>query len=375
MSTYTFENDPFADAAITAAVNGSKSNQSNENVDTFDYNPFANRTTTSANIDPFSPVTSEPAVVQASTTTPTAAILSPSNIDTKNISPITSTTTNSIISNNITAEQLRIRQEELDRKAAELAAREAELHRAQRIAGGVRENNFPPLPSFIPCNPCFYQDINVEIEINFQTIVRQVFQLWMFYVFTLLTNFIVCLFAFIEGIYASGGMLFFSLVTVIIFTPLSFICWFRPLYKAFRDDSSFNFMIFFFVFFCQLVLSAVWALGLPGSGAIGLVRTLQYFSSDVSNWFRFLCLICTIVLVFYALASIIILIKVHGIYHKSDLSIQKAQAEFTSRVMSNERVQQMASNAAQTAARQAMNQAFNQQQPPPQTNQPTGFRY
>ena len=77
----------------------------------------------------------------------------------------------------MTAEQLRQRQEELDRRAAELAAREAELNRAQRAA--IRENNFPPIPSFIPIKPCFYQDINVEIEIDFQKIVRQVYQLWM----------------------------------------------------------------------------------------------------------------------------------------------------------------------------------------------------
>ncbi|OTF83382.1 secretory carrier-associated membrane protein-like protein, partial [Euroglyphus maynei] len=198
------------------------------------------------------------------------------------------------------------------------------------------------------------------------------------YILTLLVNFIGCLFAFIEGIPEGAGMFSFALVTIILFTPLSFIGWFRPLYKAFRDDSSFNFMIFFFVFFCQLVLSSVWALGLPGSGGIGLIQTLKYFStSEISGWFRIICLLCTFFLSCYALASVYILIKVHGIYHKSDLSIQKAQAEFTSRVMSNERVQQMATNAAQQAARQAMNQAFNptqQQQPQPQ-QQTGGFRY
>lgn len=40
--------------------------------------------------------------------------------------------------------------------------------------------------------------------------------------------------------------------------------------------------------------------------------------------------------------------------------------------MSNERVQQMATNAAQQAARQAMNQAFNPQQ---QQSEGGGFRY
>lgn len=53
--------------------------------------------------------------------------------------------------------------------------------------------------------------------------------------------------------------------------------------------------------------------------------------------------------------------------------MEKAQAEFTSKMMNNERVQQMAANAAQTAARQAMNQTFNNAGN--NTNNQQGFRY
>jgi len=66
-------------------------------------------------------------------------------------------------------------------------------------------------------------------------------------------------------------------------------------------------------------------------------------------------------------------LKVRKIYSNSSASFEKAQAEFTTKVLSNERVQQMASSAAQTAARQAMNQAF---QPNSGTNSnASGFRY
>ena len=41
----------------------------------------------------------------------------------------------------------------------------------------------------------------------------------------------------------SGQTFGLALIYWALYTPLSFICWFRPAYKAFRDDSSFNFMV------------------------------------------------------------------------------------------------------------------------------------
>lgn len=392
MSTYSFSNDPFADPTIAAATN--QNNISNGaglgGGGLEDYNPFANQAT--RNVDPFSPVTNTaPGPIES----PAAAVLSPSNTFAAAAATTTRSNLNDLppppsyssatttTANTLTAEQLRQRQEELDRRAAELAAREAELQRAQR-ATAPRENNFPPLPSFFPCTPCFYQDINVEIEIDFQGIVRQVFQLWLFYVGTLLVNFIACLVSLAEGVDNGIGMVFFAIITIVIFTPLSFLFWFRPLYKAFRDDSSFNFMVFFFVFFCQLMLSIFWALGVPGTGAVGLFTAIgSLTNSNVGVFYRLICFATAAVLIAYCLASLYILLKVRSIYSNSSASFEKAQAEFTTKVLSNDGVRQMASSAAQTAARQAMNQAFTQQ---PQggnaagggggnPNAGTGFRY
>lgn len=162
----------------------------------------------------------------------------------------------------LTQAELQRRQEELDRKAAELAAREQALNSS---AGVVRDNNWPPLPSICPFGPCLYQDINVEIPVEFQRVVRHAYYLWMYFVGVLLANLVGGIAKW--AVEEEHGYFTFALVSLLILTPASFMCWFRPLYKAFRSDSSFSFMIFFFVFFCQMVLSIFWAIGIPGSGA------------------------------------------------------------------------------------------------------------
>ncbi|KAG8275969.1 Secretory carrier-associated membrane protein 2 [Homalodisca vitripennis] len=78
----------------------------------------------------------------------------------------------------LSAAEFQRRQEELERKAAELARREEELRNAPY---NVRRNNWPPLPenNIFGLQPCFYQDINVEIPPEFQGIVRNLYYLWM----------------------------------------------------------------------------------------------------------------------------------------------------------------------------------------------------
>ena len=64
-----------------------------------------------------------------------------------------------------------------------------------------------------------------------------------------------------------GGTFMLSAIYFVLFTPASFLCWFRPAYKAFRDDSSVQFMVFFFVSFFQFMVSVISALGIGNMGA------------------------------------------------------------------------------------------------------------
>ncbi|KAK8394566.1 hypothetical protein O3P69_006609 [Scylla paramamosain] len=163
----------------------------------------------------------------------------------------------------VTTAEFQRRQEELEKKAEELARKEEELKNAG--AGAARQDNWPPLPSFCPVGPCFYQDINVDIPLEFQKIVRMLYYLWMFHVLMLMLNILGGLGMFIA--LADGATFGLAIVYFALFTPFSYVCWFRPIYKAFRSDSSFNFMVFFFVFSFQLIVSIINAIGIPSMGS------------------------------------------------------------------------------------------------------------
>ena len=108
------------------------------------------------------------------------------------------------------------------------------LFNAVMLSFLVRQNNWPPLPNFCPVKPCFYQDINVDIPVEFQKIVKYLYYLWIGHVSLLLSNFVLGFLFLLVGGDGAIGIMFLSLIYFVIFTPSSFVCWFRPAYKAFR---------------------------------------------------------------------------------------------------------------------------------------------
>merc|ERR1719273_516983 len=255
------------------------------------------------------------------------------------------------------------RQEELERRARELDRREEELRSAPK---NVRQNNWPPLPKFCPVQPCFYHDINVDIPVEFQKIVKNLYYLWVGHVCLLFANLLTgLLYLFAGG--DLGATFGFALIYCIIFTPASFVCWFRPAYKAFRDDSSFNFMVFFFVFFFQMVTSVLYAFGIV-SGSSGLILGFEAIGVGGGGkiFVGVLMIIIGIGFGLAALADFYLLFNIHRLYRSTGASLAKAQAEFTSGVMQNEAVRSAAAEAARESVRSQF--AGNQSAGPPPQN-------
>lgn len=169
-------------------------------------------------------------------------------------------------------EEFHRRQAELDRKAAELDRREREINASG--GGAARLNNWPPLPEKCCFQPCFYHDIDQEIRTEFQQTVRRLYYVWIMYAGVLFVNVLGALILMIT----SGDIKDFisAVVFAFMFTPASFMCWYRPAYKAFKSDSSFDFMLFFFIFFCQTVVTVI-------QTTLAFVRALNNFGGGAGG--------------------------------------------------------------------------------------------
>ncbi|KAL6468712.1 hypothetical protein MHYP_G00222360 [Metynnis hypsauchen] len=215
-------------------------------------------------------------------------------------------------------------------------------HRPHRdLTMTERANNFPPLPAFFRIKPCFYQNIDEEIPQPYCQLVRRVYNLWILYSITLCVNVVSCI-----AWWAGGGSAVnfgLALLWLLLFSPCSYTCWFRPLYKAFRADSSFNFMAFFFIFFLQCVLAFIQTLGIAGWGACGWIATVLFFSTNVGSAvvMLFSAVLFTIVTVLMGL----VLIRVHRLYRGGGGSFQRAQEEWSTGVWKSAPVREAGFNA------------------------------
>ncbi|TKR96087.1 hypothetical protein L596_010157 [Steinernema carpocapsae] len=275
--------------------------------------------------------------------------------------PTQATSKPAAASSGMSSDELFRQQEELRRKEQDLQRRQQEFDRQQRsvgagAAGGTtRPHNWPPLPTIIPIEPCFYQDIEVEIPVQFQRIVTTIYYVFLIYVLAMGVNVIASL---LYMLLASGpiGLFFLSLIQLVLFTPGAYLFWFRPVYKAFRNDSSFSFMVFFFVLFFQTFFCFIQALGFS-SYACGWVNAIGTIKEHI-----FVGLIMLVAAAAFSVACAGMaysLFTVHRIYRGAGFSMDKARKEFSDGVMADRTVQAATSAAARAAASHAVNEAVN----------------
>ncbi|XP_028812207.1 secretory carrier membrane protein 2, like [Denticeps clupeoides] len=239
-------------------------------------------------------------------------------------------------------------QAELERKAAELERKERELQ--DRGAPMGKENNWPPLPKFLPIKPCFYQDFGEEIPLEYQRVCKMMYYLWMYHCATLFLNMLACLAYFLTS--TTAGVDFgLSILWFILFSPVAFICWYRPVYKAFRSDSSFSFFFFFFIFSFQLAVYIIQTVGIPRWGNSGWITALAALNSSIAVGVFMMVSACFFTVL--VVLSIILLKMVHGKYRRTGASFQKAQEEFSHGVLTNRTFQDAAATAASSATQSA----------------------
>ncbi|KAJ8417949.1 hypothetical protein AAFF_G00227920 [Aldrovandia affinis] len=244
-------------------------------------------------------------------------------------------------------------QEELERKAAELDRKEQDLQRRAAPTGASgRENNWPPLPKIFPIKPCFYQDFEEEIPLDYQRVCKMMYYLWIDNgeLAVPVPDVLACLAYFttdpVYGVDFGLAILWF-----LLFCPTSFLCWYRPVYKAFKSDSSFSFFFFFFVFFFQVAVYIIQSVGIPKWGNSGWIASIAMIRSNLA-----VAVVMMVVAGFFtvcAVLSIILLKMVHAKYRRTGASFQKAQNEFSQGVLTNRSFQNTAASVASTAAQGA----------------------
>ncbi|KAM8894399.1 secretory carrier membrane protein 2, like [Spinachia spinachia] len=318
--------NPFQDASITQATSRASDNAG-------EFNPFSadDMGTHTGTTIPLSAASSQPAILQTSVEQSAQANAASGQAD------------------------LLRQQQELEKKAAELERKERELRSssAGRTAN-TGENNWPPLPSFSPVKPCFYQDFEAEIPEDYRRICKRMYYLWMFHSATLFLNVLACLSYFTAS--ADYGVDFgLSILWFVLFTPMSFVCWYRPVYKAFRSDSSFSFFFFFFVFFFQVAVYIIQTVGIPRWGNSGWIASISMIGINLP-----VAVVMMVVAGFFtvnAVLAVILLKMVHSKYRRTGASFSQAQREFSHGVLTNPTVQTAASSAAASAAQGAFSRS------------------
>ncbi|GLB34902.1 putative SCAMP family protein [Lyophyllum shimeji] len=163
------------------------------------------------------------------------------------------------------------RLEEIRRREADLERREQELNAK---ADNLRHHGKANWPPFFPL---IFHSIKDEIPEASQQLITRLYQLWLVLVLTLIINMVACIFILLAGAEEAGRDLGASIGYLFVISVLSFLLWYRPIYNGYMKEQSLYY--YFYFFFCgfHLLFSVYMIIGVPSTGAAGIIRTVQMF--------------------------------------------------------------------------------------------------
>ncbi|XP_054792077.1 secretory carrier-associated membrane protein 4-like [Prosopis cineraria] len=173
------------------------------------------------------------------------------------------------------------REQELATWEADLKRREQEIKRREdAIAKSgvvVEDKNWPPF------FPVIHHDIANEIPVHAQRLQYLAFASWLGIVLCLVFNVVAVIICWIRG----GGVKIFFLAVIyaLLGVPLSYVLWYRPLYRAMRTDSALKFGWFFLFYLLHIAFCVIAAIAPPivfhGKSLTGILAAIDVFSDHV----------------------------------------------------------------------------------------------
>ncbi|XP_078179537.1 secretory carrier-associated membrane protein 4-like [Carex rostrata] len=164
-------------------------------------------------------------------------------------------------------------EEELKKREKDIKIREDALTRAGVV---VEEKNWPPF------FPIIHHDIAKEIPLHAQKLQYLAFASWLGLVLCLVFNIIAVLVCSLQG----GGITIFLLAIIYALSgcPLSYILWYRPLYRAMRTDSALKFGWFFLFYMVHIGFCVLAAIAPPivfkGKSLTGILAAIDTLSDS-----------------------------------------------------------------------------------------------
>ncbi|XP_067929921.1 secretory carrier-associated membrane protein 2-like [Watersipora subatra] len=319
-----------------------------------DYDPFGGRSQTTVP-SPQSPQTMappQPNIAPPQTSMDNAANIQRSLSDPPPYQPAAA--------QQVDTSELQRRQEELERKAAEL---EQELQKKNET-NATQKNNCPPLPPGCCIQPCFHQDFETDIPPEYRRVAKTVYFSYILRAVVLTLNFLFCI-GYLAmahyGLVAAERSLGLSIFHLLWWILVGFLCWQRPNYNAFRRDSALSYFWFLFITAWNILVDIFMVLGPAGTGYLGILTAATYLNDrydgqSVRNMggVTFIIVIGSLVLLSL---DIYLLIMVHRFYRRAGVTVQQAQTEFSSGVWRNQHVQAAGAQAVSAVGTQAVSAA------------------